>query len=127
MYTTPYFENRREPALIISYIISGHSYPVTEEHTSKTDSLLGKALTSGYSSHYVVVKDNGRLPSLEELASKKIDLYDEIVIPQESQIMPVYVLRLDTEKASRPIGLKRDKSERKGKKSDRKSRVESVM
>lgn len=126
MYTAPYFENRREPALVISYVISGHSFPVSEDHTSSS-SLLGydvlscnfltpfsSAIKSGYTSHYVVVKENGRLPSFNELKDKSISLYDEIVIPQESQIMPVYVLKLDmNQQGGSPLRSARSSSKKR--------------
>jgi hypothetical protein len=42
MYCMPYFENRRDPALIISYVITGNAFPVNEDHLG-TPSLLGYA------------------------------------------------------------------------------------
>lgn len=49
-------------------------------------------IVSGYNSHYVVVNKAGLIPNSEERSSA--DLFDEVVIPQESQITPVYVLRI---------------------------------
>jgi hypothetical protein len=64
----------------------------------------------------VVVKEDGRVPSTSELSGKKGKLYDEVVIPQESQIMPVWVLRLDLTNKGEMAGFSRFKR-RKSKKS----------
>lgn len=40
----------RIPAVLISYVIPGNIYPVTEHHTC-ANNLLGKAIRSGYQSH----------------------------------------------------------------------------
>eukprot|EP01127_Copromyxa_protea_P016763 TRINITY_DN5046_c0_g1_i1.p1 TRINITY_DN5046_c0_g1~~TRINITY_DN5046_c0_g1_i1.p1 ORF type:complete len:700 (-),score=119.45 TRINITY_DN5046_c0_g1_i1:95-2194(-) len=119
-YCETYFQNRRDPALIISYVISGNAFPVTEHHKGE-GSLLGAAITSGYTSHYAVVKLDGSTPSASELENKKIPLFDEIVIPQESQIMPAYVLRLDTDK--KVANLNRSASAKKSRKSKKEKAV----
>lgn len=56
------------------------------------------ALKSGYNSHYVIVNPSGTVPPTAEIQNPTGPLYDEVVIPQESQIVPVYVIRLDTKK-----------------------------
>jgi hypothetical protein len=40
MYSTPYWANHRDPAILISFILTGNTFPVTEHHKLK-GSLLG--------------------------------------------------------------------------------------
>ena len=73
------------PALIISYIVPCNVYPVIESAEEKETSLLGQAIVNGYQTHYVRVDGTGHIGST----------YDEIVVSQEAQILPVYIVRLD--------------------------------
>eukprot|EP01127_Copromyxa_protea_P017074 TRINITY_DN516_c0_g1_i1.p1 TRINITY_DN516_c0_g1~~TRINITY_DN516_c0_g1_i1.p1 ORF type:complete len:145 (-),score=0.33 TRINITY_DN516_c0_g1_i1:65-499(-) len=57
-------------------------------------SLVGKAIKSGYNSHYVVTKSDGRPVEAKDM--KAFKCYDEIVIPQESQVTPFMLIRVDT-------------------------------
>lgn len=75
----------------MSWVNPGHIYPVCENHQSK-DSLMGKELTAGHDSHYVVVNETGLPPK----SYSDADLYDELVIKQENQIMPAYLISLKT-------------------------------
>eukprot|EP01127_Copromyxa_protea_P007982 TRINITY_DN1816_c0_g1_i1.p1 TRINITY_DN1816_c0_g1~~TRINITY_DN1816_c0_g1_i1.p1 ORF type:complete len:1295 (-),score=235.72 TRINITY_DN1816_c0_g1_i1:43-3522(-) len=99
-YTITYFSTRKDPAIIISYVTPGHVFPVTEAHTAQSNSLLGTVLKSSYNSHYVVVQSDGTVPDYDAIMSdngaEKIGLWDEIVVSQEPQITPVYVLRIST-------------------------------
>lgn len=47
---------------------------------------------SSYNSHYVLVNASGMIPDYEN-----DELFDEIVIPQESQVTPAYVVKVATE------------------------------
>jgi len=94
MYSVPYFGTKSDPAVIISYTIIGNTYPVTEPLKS-ADSLVGASLVSGYNSHYVVVDSEGHIPDATK--DEDQELFDEIVIQQEAQIVPVYVLRFDSQ------------------------------
>ena len=114
-YTLPYCANRRDPAIIISFLITGNAFPVTEDHKSKDSNLVGyvhgnilssrlfhafsnprfrAALKSGYGCHYVAVTPDGNIADLSEKLAGNSEVFDEIVIPQESQITPAFVLRL---------------------------------
>jgi len=76
----------------------GNSYPVTEHHRGE-QSLLGTALKSGYQSHYVIT-------SLAGSPTQKImdkDYYDELVIDQQSQVLPVLLLTIDTSNISQLV------------------------
>lgn len=89
----------------------GNTFPVVE-HKESPVSLMGyieafkailihrQSLQSGFNSHYVVVNRNGNTPSREEKNTKS-KLYDEIVINQESQIAPAYIVRLNPTEASK--------------------------
>eukprot|EP01123_Difflugia_compressa_P002253 TRINITY_DN12966_c0_g1_i1.p1 TRINITY_DN12966_c0_g1~~TRINITY_DN12966_c0_g1_i1.p1 ORF type:complete len:619 (+),score=120.09 TRINITY_DN12966_c0_g1_i1:71-1858(+) len=81
-------ENKKEVkpmVFIISFAIPGSIYPVIE-HPYKRGSLKGKPNHAGYQSHYVKVNNNG-LPSRRQGKT-----YDELVLFQESQVLPRYVI-----------------------------------
>eukprot|EP01127_Copromyxa_protea_P001845 TRINITY_DN11758_c0_g1_i1.p1 TRINITY_DN11758_c0_g1~~TRINITY_DN11758_c0_g1_i1.p1 ORF type:complete len:228 (+),score=28.88 TRINITY_DN11758_c0_g1_i1:48-686(+) len=94
MYTTPYFALRKDPAIILSFVTPGNVFPTTENHKGP-NSLLGKVLNASYTAHYVGLDATGIVPNYSETKLEGIDfLYDEIVVSQEPQICPVYVLRI---------------------------------
>eukprot|EP01127_Copromyxa_protea_P005793 TRINITY_DN1564_c0_g1_i6.p1 TRINITY_DN1564_c0_g1~~TRINITY_DN1564_c0_g1_i6.p1 ORF type:complete len:687 (-),score=134.25 TRINITY_DN1564_c0_g1_i6:237-2297(-) len=135
MYTVPYFASRKDPAAVISYLSIGSAYPTTEHHQGP-HSLMGHPLKSGFTGHYVKVTAEGTVPNYNEyfeLVEKGADpndvksgayLWDELVVAQESQITPVYVVRIsranlsklmmnwdrDTERRTRDRKEKRSKS-----------------
>jgi len=80
--------------MLIVLIFPGNVYPVTE-NPSDEDSFLGKPMKSGYQSHFVITSKKG-LPT-GETAKERADteFFDELVIIQESQILPVYLVELD--------------------------------
>jgi len=103
LYTLPYCAVKASPAIIISYLNMGNVFPVTEHHRSE-DSLSGKAITTGYNSHYVRTTNEGVCyqPTEGQLKEMKNSnavepkyLCDEIVLPQESQILPAFILSLE--------------------------------
>jgi len=89
MYCIPYFLERKNPAVLICFLCPGNPYPVTEKYRGKR-SLLGKALKSKYQSHYVAVNKQGMIVPKDDIGKTRI--YDEIVIPQENQVIPIYVV-----------------------------------
>eukprot|EP01127_Copromyxa_protea_P015388 TRINITY_DN4423_c0_g1_i2.p1 TRINITY_DN4423_c0_g1~~TRINITY_DN4423_c0_g1_i2.p1 ORF type:complete len:1454 (+),score=193.03 TRINITY_DN4423_c0_g1_i2:579-4364(+) len=91
LYALPYFAKKERPAIIISFILPGNPFPVVENPNLK-GSKVGTAIVSGYNSHYVKTLASGYPPP----APQENGLFDEIVVPQEAQIMPVFLLRLDT-------------------------------
>eukprot|EP01126_Amoeba_proteus_P043765 TRINITY_DN4824_c1_g1_i1.p1 TRINITY_DN4824_c1_g1~~TRINITY_DN4824_c1_g1_i1.p1 ORF type:complete len:637 (-),score=111.57 TRINITY_DN4824_c1_g1_i1:137-2047(-) len=90
-YCIPYFCGRQDPAIIVSFVIMGNVYPVIEHPKSK-NSLVGAAIKSGCNAHYVVVNKKG-FPAPPEKITKKY-YPNEIVITQESQIVPLYLLKM---------------------------------
>jgi len=91
-YAVPYFATKPEPAIIISWVIVGNAYPVIE-HPRKAGSLAGTIIKPGYQAHYVCT-DNKGMP-YPKLTYDYKNVYDEVVINQESQVAPAYVLMLD--------------------------------
>eukprot|EP01126_Amoeba_proteus_P015888 TRINITY_DN17227_c0_g1_i1.p1 TRINITY_DN17227_c0_g1~~TRINITY_DN17227_c0_g1_i1.p1 ORF type:complete len:397 (+),score=77.99 TRINITY_DN17227_c0_g1_i1:548-1738(+) len=88
-YILPYYATKPNPAIIISYLVPGNIFPVTENH-KRPGSLRGTALKSGYQSHYVVTERKGSIPNLfkSNVSGKK--LFDELVIGKKTQILPAY-------------------------------------
>jgi hypothetical protein len=66
---------------------------------------MGKPQQSGYNSHYVAVKRDGEVASLDLLKDPEANIFDEIVISQESQITPVYMITLTYKNASKKLRL----------------------
>lgn len=87
-YCLPYIASRPRPAIIISYVLPGNVYPVTSREERE-----GKPLMSGYQSHYVRTTSDGK-PSI-------CGEYDEVVVGQESQILPMYIVEIEPLKAVR--------------------------
>ena len=91
-YTLPYSCGKRRPSVIVSYVNMGNIFPVTEPHNA-SNSLKGQALKSGYNSHLVLT---GRDGFIYEERNNDI-ICDEIVVNQESQILPAFLIELDIE------------------------------
>jgi len=89
IYALPYFATKDQPSIIVSFLLPGNTYPCTE-HPSSPQSKVGAALVSGYNSHYAITERSGYPPS-----EPKENLFDEIIIPQEAQIMPVLLIRVN--------------------------------
>jgi len=90
IYTAPYFSKYKDPAILICLTIPGNPYPVVEDYATEK-SLTGKALIPGYQSHYVLVNSSGSIPSKNEKDRK---LYDELVLEQEAQVVPIFLVTL---------------------------------
>jgi len=90
MYTLPYFGSKKFPSVILSYVVPGNTYPVKEHHRAE-DSLMGRPMQGGYNSHYVITDKNGNC------IEKQRDgiFYDEVVIPNENQIVPAFIFEID--------------------------------
>lgn len=96
VYIVPYFCLKITPAIIISYLNLGHVYPVCESHVG-SESLKGEHIKAGFSSHYIVVQKHGfTFPSP---VSADTNTYDEIVIDQEAQIVPAFILKINHDSA----------------------------
>jgi len=74
--------------------LPGYPYPVTENPSSGT--LFGKGLFQGHQSHYVLTKPNG-----EPITEICEIFYDELVLDQEGQVLPIFVVELEPIKVDR--------------------------
>jgi len=99
-YAIPYYGTKKEPAVLIALVIPGSIFPVTEGKSSKT-SLQGSSLKAGYGSHYVHTLRSG------EVCTQKMEdnYYDELVISQESQIMPIFLLTVNKKSVLEQVEL----------------------
>lgn len=93
LYCSPYIVSRRQPSIIFGWLLPGNTYPVTESHNSD-DTLIGSALKAGYQSHYIAVDKKGHVNPDDD------ERYNEIVVGQESQIVPAAILHINPDKMS---------------------------
>jgi len=91
LYILPYASGKRRPAVLISYINPGNPWPTTEEHDGPR-SLKGMALKSGYNSHIVCTNKRGTIYHENDDV-----LCDEMVVNQESQILPAFIIELSVD------------------------------
>uniref|UniRef100_A0A6B2KWV9 PARP catalytic domain-containing protein n=1 Tax=Arcella intermedia TaxID=1963864 RepID=A0A6B2KWV9_9EUKA len=92
LYTVPYLENKKKPAIIICFTIPGNPYPVIENPNSR-DSFFGKHIVERYQSHYCKTSAGG-IPYTDEDELNSVREFDELVIEQESQIVPLFLTRV---------------------------------
>lgn len=96
LYTIPYLLRKTQPSLILAYVIPGNVFPVIE-HPFSDASYRGKALKSGFNSHYVITKKDGfpltadDKQSVEDSDEFGADCFDELLISQESQALPAFI------------------------------------
>ena len=77
--------------VILSLVSPGNPFPVIE-HPEMDENLLGSSVVDGYSSHYVCVDSHDHFPASKD----STHFYDELVIFQEHQALPMYILVLDS-------------------------------
>jgi len=92
LYALPYFATKPEPSIIVSFVIPGNPYPVTENR-GDPESVEGKPISPGYQCNYVHTNRDGT--ACTEKLDK--DFYDELVIEQEAQIVPAFILLIRKE------------------------------
>jgi len=92
-YLLSYYMKR--PTILICLIIPGNVYPVTESPNSEK-SIMGHSLISGYQSHYAVTTNEG-FPFTKKDYEQEEPKYDEVVIGQESQVVPIFLLEMRKE------------------------------
>jgi len=92
-YIIPYFINSSEPCILICYVLPGNPYPVTEPPRA-SNNLVGHNLLNGYQSHYVVTRKDG-LPFTAEDYSEHLRRFNEIVVSQEAQALPIFKIEID--------------------------------
>jgi len=85
-YATPYFGSRKEPAILICFIIPGNIRPIVEWR-SEEKNYLGAIIDNGYQSHYVLTDLEGN-----PLRKKKERYYDEFVLAIDPQVVPIFLI-----------------------------------
>jgi hypothetical protein len=100
LYATPHMIPSNRPALLICLVNTGNPYPVVEDREDPK-SLRGLPIKSGYQSNYVLTSKRGNVLNQSD---KTEEIYNEIVIPQESQVIPVYLIELNEGSLSRISG-----------------------
>jgi len=85
------------PCIIISYVIPGNVFPVTEKSNSST-SLIGNPIKAGYNAHYIVVDKAGE--AVDAVKNFKDKMFEEMVISQDSQVTPAFVVQLKNSSGS---------------------------
>lgn len=96
-YALPYYSAKPKPALLLCLAIPGNIYPVVEGPRDK-DSLLGAPIKSGYQSNYVLTNRDGN-PCRQRQSPGTF--YDELVLDQEAQVVPVAIIEFSREKIAR--------------------------
>jgi len=98
LYSAPYFMTSQNPAVLRCLVNPGNPYPVIEDrhHASK---LVGLPVRSGYQSNYVLTSLSGGVHT-----DLRENVYDEIIIPQESQVMPIYLIEFNFELVRKLVG-----------------------
>jgi len=99
-YILPYYGAKKTPAVLVCLLIPGNVYPVTEQPTPNSK-IKGYPLVSGYQSHYAITKKNGLPFTREDFVDQKAKKYDEVVIVQESQVVPIFLLKIGKDSIKR--------------------------
>jgi len=90
LYCCPYIVTKQDPVLLVCLVSPGNPFPVIVGPKEQKN-FLGAPINSGHQSHYVLTQING-LPITKGYNSSQ---YDEIVIPKESQICPIFLVIVD--------------------------------
>jgi len=78
--------------LVLSLVVPGNIYPVTEHHKGP-DSLLGKTVKGGHQSHYTNVHTTADHYKFGHVCNPPTgDVYDELVVFQDAQALPLFVI-----------------------------------
>jgi len=86
-YSVPHWSNKTTPTIMLCLTLPGYPYPVIEHPASGV--LFGKGLSQGHQSHYVLTKTNG-----EPITEICENYYDELVLDQEGQVLPIFVVEI---------------------------------
>ena len=92
-YATQYCDMDSDQMMItIALVNPGNTYPTTEHPEDRENGLKGEKCKKGYQSHYTVVGD-GYYPSTTVTDTS----HDELVVFQDAQALPKYIVRLGAE------------------------------
>jgi len=90
-YIIPYYATKKNPTILICLIIPGNVYPITE--FPQSNNIRGLPLVNGYQSHYCVTTKGGIPFTRQDYEEQKMK-YDEVVIGQETQVVPLFLLEM---------------------------------
>jgi len=107
MYTVPYFANKKHPAILICLSVPGNPFPVIESPNEKAISLKGCKITTGYSAHYCSTGLGG-FPYSETDKEAGKPVFDELVVGQENQAVPLFLLEIDISKSDLSLYSKKN-------------------
>lgn len=96
-YTLPYYAAKPDPAILICLAVPGNPYPVVEKR-GDANSFLGLPIKSGYQSNYVLTLKDGN-PCDHQMPQR--DFFDELVVDQEAQVVPILLIEFDNAKLGR--------------------------
>jgi len=85
LYTIPYAVRAKKPAILVCLTVPGNPYPVTVG-PKDPKSFFSADICNGHQSHYVITGKSG-LPWKKDIDIKQ---FDELVIPMEEQILPIF-------------------------------------
>lgn len=86
-------KSQKKLCLLLSLVIPGNIYPLTEDHTGP-DSFLGKPVKgAGYQSHYTNVISSRNAEKFGHVCNPpQSDNYDELVVFQDAQALPLFII-----------------------------------
>jgi len=93
-YTLPYFGTKRSPVILICLAVPGNPYPVIEPPSAEIN-WSGKHMAGGHQSHYVVTTKKGLPFTEQDYVEKKEKVYDELVLQQDAQVVPIFLLKIN--------------------------------
>ena len=93
-YTLPYCFTKKRPSVMLCLTSPGNPNPIVEDRR-EPNSHLGSPIQSGYQSNYVLTTVDGSPCSKVE---KSGVYYDELVLDQEAQVVPVAIIEFDMDK-----------------------------
>jgi len=72
------------------------------ENSNNTKSFAGQPITAGYQSHYVSTTKNGTPQKMEDFTQNQPS-YDELILDQESQVVPIFMVKINNKNVSLSI------------------------
>jgi len=93
-YILPYYATKPNPVILICMAVPGNSYPVVESRT-EPNSHLGLPIKPGYQSNYVLTTRDGNPCQFQ---GDRQDVFDELVLDQEAQVVPCLLVELDRDR-----------------------------
>ena len=82
-----------EKVFLLSLVVPGNAYPVTETHTDQAGGYFGKPCKPGYQSHYVITNHTGvGGPFKGEFDFTSNAVANELVVFRGAQTLPICIL-----------------------------------